>query len=130
QPNFLTMWQQAMSFAVPEKLTTQEKQYLQLVNKLNLRPYAPGANLEWAGRLTKERLRVLGDPEEYRRDAPRDEVEKLKLLKGHLKEGQFLTKFRKVFRKDEMTQDLVFVPATLGTVKDELEYVSILPTSP
>lgn len=130
QPNFLTMWQQAMGFAVPEKLTTREKQYLQLVDKLNIRPYAPGANLEWAGKLTRERLAVLSDPDKYNRHAPKDEIARLKLLRGHLKEGQFLTKFRKVFKRDEMTQDLVFVPATIGSTTDELEYVSILPTSP
>jgi hypothetical protein len=49
---------------------------------------------------------------------------------GHLKEGQFLTKFRKTFTKAEMDDDLILVPAGVGGVKDESEYWEILPTSP
>ncbi len=61
------------------------------------------------------------------REAPLDEVAKLTLLKGHLQKGQWLTKFRKVMLKDEMTQDLV-----LATIPEEQEqtYTRIMPTSP
>jgi hypothetical protein len=68
------------------------------------------------------------------REAPADEVKGLKLLAGHLKEGQFLTKFRKTFAKDEMNDDLLIVPANLGegkrAVEDRSEYEEVLPTSP
>lgn len=40
-------------------------------------------------------------------------------LKGWLAEGQYLTKLRRVFRKEEMTDDL-----RIGKAKDEVEYTS------
>jgi len=64
------------------------------------------------------------------REAPADDVKQLKLLAGHLKEGQFVTKFRKTFTKGEMNDDLLIVPAKLGEVEDKSEYEEILPTSP
>jgi hypothetical protein len=64
------------------------------------------------------------------REAPADEVKQLKVLAGHLKEGQFLTKFRKTFTKGEMDEDLLLVPAKLGSAEDHSEYEEILPTSP
>jgi hypothetical protein len=54
----------------------------------------------------------------------------LKVLAGHLKEGRFLTKFRKTFTKPEMEDDLLIVPAKLGSAEDHSEYEEILPTSP
>jgi hypothetical protein len=57
-------------------------------------------------------------------------VKNLKVLKGHLKKGQFVTKLRKVFAKDEMDSDLEFVQAKAGDQDDAIEYFSILPTSP
>jgi hypothetical protein len=64
------------------------------------------------------------------REAPTAEVKSLKLLLGHLKEGQFLTKFRKTFTRAEMDDDLILVPAGIGKVKDESEYWELMPTSP
>ena len=64
------------------------------------------------------------------REAPADEVKGLKLLAGHLKEGQFLTKFRKTFAKDEMNDDLLIVSAKAGKAEDHSEYEEILPSSP
>jgi hypothetical protein len=64
------------------------------------------------------------------REAPAADVKGLKILAGHLKEGQFLTKFRKTFTKGEMTDDLVIIPAKLGEAQDSSEYEEILPTSP
>jgi hypothetical protein len=61
------------------------------------------------------------------REAPAEEVKGLARLKGHLSGGQWLTKFRKIIRKDEMTDDLVLVPVPAGK---EQEYVRIMPTSP
>jgi hypothetical protein len=64
------------------------------------------------------------------REAPAGDVTQLKVLAGHLKEGQFLTKFRKTFTKPEMDDDLVIVPAKLGIAEDHSEYEEVLPTSP
>jgi hypothetical protein len=66
----------------------------------------------------------------YNRDAPPEDVKNLKVLKGHLRKGQFVTKLRKVFSKDEMDADLEFVQARVGDQTDDIEYYSILPTSP
>jgi hypothetical protein len=64
------------------------------------------------------------------REAPADDLKALKLLAGHLKDGQFVTKFRKTFTKGEMDDDLLIVPAKLGKAEDHSEYEEILPTSP
>jgi hypothetical protein len=64
------------------------------------------------------------------REAPEADVKALKQLLGHVQEGQFLTKFRKVFTRSEMTDDLVILAARLGNAEDRSEYTEILPTSP
>jgi hypothetical protein len=64
------------------------------------------------------------------REAPAEDLKQLKILAGHLKEGQFVTKFRKTFTKTEMDDDLLIVPAKLGQAEDRSEYEEILPTSP
>jgi hypothetical protein len=61
------------------------------------------------------------------REAPLEEIQGLTILKGHLQKGQWLTKFRKQIRKNEMTQDLILAEVP----KDqEQTYVRIMPTSP
>jgi hypothetical protein len=64
------------------------------------------------------------------REAPADDIKQLKVLAGHLKEGQFVTKFRKTFTRAEMDDDLLIVPAKLGSAEDHSEYEEVLPTSP
>jgi hypothetical protein len=64
------------------------------------------------------------------REAPAADVAGLKILAGHVREGQFLTKFRKTFTKGEMDDDLLIVPAKLGKAEDKSEYQETLPTSP
>ena len=64
------------------------------------------------------------------REAPAADVKALKQLLGHVQEGQFVTKFRKMFTSGEMNDDLVIVPAKLGDAVDRSEYTEILPTSP
>jgi hypothetical protein len=64
------------------------------------------------------------------RVAPRDDIRGLAQLAGHLQEGLFITKFRKIFGRDEMNDDLVMVPADINQQRDESEYQEILPTSP
>src|SRR5262249_57601415 len=64
------------------------------------------------------------------REAPAEELKNLKVLAGHLKEGQFVTKFRKTFTKEEMDDDLLILPARLKDAEDHPAYEEILPTSP
>ncbi len=61
------------------------------------------------------------------REAPIEEVKGLSRLKGHLRKGQWLTKFRKVLRKDEMTQDMMLAEVPKN---QEQSYSRIMPTSP
>jgi hypothetical protein len=64
------------------------------------------------------------------RHAPDEDVRALQQLMGHLQAGSFITKFRKIFARDEMNDDLVLVPARMGDHEDTSEYQEILPTSP
>jgi hypothetical protein len=64
------------------------------------------------------------------REAPRDDVRALQQLTGHLQAGQFITKFRKIFARDEMNDDLLIVPARYGDAVDDSEYEELLPVSP
>jgi hypothetical protein len=56
------------------------------------------------------------------REAPEKDVQGLKILSGHLKEKQFVTKVRKTFTKGEMDDDLLLVPAKLANAEDHSEY--------
>ena len=64
------------------------------------------------------------------REVPAEDVRALQHLAGHVQAGLFITKFRKIFARDEMNDDLVLVPARLGDTEDNSEYEEILPTSP
>src|SRR4029079_4773367 len=64
------------------------------------------------------------------REAPADDVKNLQQLAGHLTENWFITKFRKIFARDEMNEDLVIVPARYNGKEDVSEYEAILPSSP
>jgi hypothetical protein len=66
----------------------------------------------------------------FDREADAQAVKQLKLLRGHVHQGQWVTKIRRVFRRGEMGEDLEFVRARLGGAPDDMEYVYILPTSP
>jgi hypothetical protein len=90
----------------------------------------PLEKIEWAKKLTARDMDVIDGTARYNRSAPRADIDNLKLLRGHLKEGQFVTKIRKAFTKRECDADLVFVPATLFREKDDMEYFTMLPTSP
>jgi hypothetical protein len=134
------MWSNAMNFAIPEKLTQQEKDWQQHVQpftqqfarqatQMRQEGLEP-ATLEWAKQITKKDIAVLDGKKAYNRDAPKADVEKLKLLLEHIEKGQFITKIRKVFAKAEMNADLEFVRAAVHEQEDDIEYFSILPTSP
>ncbi|MFO0867025.1 MAG: DUF2330 domain-containing protein [Gemmataceae bacterium] len=64
------------------------------------------------------------------REAPKEAVNALAQLAGHLQDGKFVTKFRKIFLKDEMNEDLVIIPARYNDAEDKSEYEEILPVSP
>ena len=64
------------------------------------------------------------------REAPLDDQKALRQLSGHLQAGLFITKFRKIFSRDEMNADLLIVPARFGGEEDSSEYEEQLPSSP
>jgi Uncharacterized protein conserved in bacteria (DUF2330) len=64
------------------------------------------------------------------RHAPDEDVRALRHLAGHIQPGLFITKFRRIFTRGEMSDDLLIVPARLGNEEDNSEYEEILPTSP
>jgi hypothetical protein len=64
------------------------------------------------------------------RQAPAKDVQDLQQLAGHLAEDLFITKFRKIFTRGEMNDDLLIVPARYNDVEDRSEYEEILPSSP
>jgi hypothetical protein len=64
------------------------------------------------------------------REAPADDVRNLQQLAGHMSEGLFITKFRKLFARDEMNDDLLIVPARYNGTEDTSEYEELLPVSP
>jgi len=64
------------------------------------------------------------------REAPADDVRNLQQLAGHLSESLFITKFRKIFARDEMNDDLLIVPARYNGSEDSSEYEELLPVSP
>lgn len=64
------------------------------------------------------------------RNVPAADVKNLAQLAGHLQEALFITKFRKVFARDEMNDDLLIVPARYQGAEDNSEYQEMLPTSP
>jgi hypothetical protein len=132
------MWAQAMSFAI--KKTAEEERwekhigpslagFQQTADRLRGDGLQP-ATLEWAKRITDHDLGVIDGRVPYNRDAPPEDVKELKLLRGHVKQGRFVTKFRKRFHLREMDDDLLFVRATAADANDDTEYYQILPTSP
>ena len=54
----------------------------------------------------------------------------LQQLAGHMQQGLFITKFRKIFARDEMNDDLLIVPARYNGSEDSSEYEELLPVSP
>jgi Uncharacterized protein conserved in bacteria (DUF2330) len=132
------MWAQAMSYAIkktPEeekwekRITPYIASYRQTLERIRGDKLEP-ATLEWAKRITEQDLGVIDGEVKYNRDAPAEDVQQLKLLRGHVKKGQFVTKFRKQFHVSEMRDDLVLTRATAGDAPDNTEYFQILPTSP
>jgi hypothetical protein len=140
QYSWNSMWCQAAGFALPEKLTEEEvlwqklvqpglDRFMEKVNLLRSDGREP-ATLEWAKKIRPKDIAVLEGTRPYNRQAPPEDVRKLKLLLGHVQRGMFITKIRKVFTKGEMFQDLEFVRAKVAGSEDDIQYFSMLPTSP
>ena len=142
QLSFQTMWTQAFQWADWDLCTKTEKEWWEHVGDRRQaiakeanewRAQNPGrhlSTLEWARRLTAEDLQVLTGERKFNREAPAEDVKQLAILSGILREGQFVTKCRHVFQRDEMDADLVFRAATFKGKGDVVEHVAILPTSP
>jgi Uncharacterized protein conserved in bacteria (DUF2330) len=140
QFTFVPMWLNALGYALEEKITPEEAAWRENVqgeirvdrekSRDIMRENHVPATLEWAKKITPMDIEVLGGARKYLGDAPEEQVEKLKILRGHVADGKFITKIRKVFSKDEMTEDLVFVKATVNGKVDTITYFSRLPTSP
>jgi len=64
------------------------------------------------------------------REAPAEDVRNLQQLLGHVRDGLFITKFRKTFARDEMNDDLSIIPARYNGAEDTSEYEEMLPSSP
>jgi hypothetical protein len=64
------------------------------------------------------------------RHAPAEDIKNLQQLAGHLGESLFITKFRKIFARDEMNDDLAMLPARYNGAEDSSEYEELLPVSP
>jgi hypothetical protein len=64
------------------------------------------------------------------RHIPANDLKEMQQLAGHLTEGLFITKFRKIFTRGEMNDDLLIVPARYNDAEDRTEYEEMLPTSP
>ncbi len=64
------------------------------------------------------------------RHASAEDVKNLQQLSGHLTLNWFITKFRKIFARDEMNEDLLIVPARYNGAEDNSEYEELLPVSP
>ena len=62
--------------------------------------------------------------------APNEDVKNLQQLTGHMAESWFITKFRKIFARDEMNDDLNIVPARYNGAEDHSEYEELFPVSP
>ena len=142
QLGYQTMWGTAYSFANWELCSDAEKKWWEHVKELQAGLQQELADwqrknagkllstLEWSRRLTDDDLKMLSGDVKFDREAPEEDVKKLATLTGILRKGQFITKCRHIFLKDEMDEDLVFVEATFKGKKDEVEHIEILPTSP
>lgn len=142
QPTFQTMWTGSYANAVWEECSQAEKDWwahvgpqsdaiMQEFMKWKRQQRGPAlSRLEWARKLTGEDIGVLTGATPFGREAPPEEIANLKILTGIVREGQFVTKCRHTFLRDEMDADLVFTEAEFLGKTDAVEHTEILPTSP
>jgi Uncharacterized protein conserved in bacteria (DUF2330) len=60
------------------------------------------------------------------RDAKKEDLKLLPLLQGHMQPDQYITKFRHVFTREEMNEDLVLAAAKVGGVDDVSDHEEVL----
>lgn len=142
QPSFQVMWRNSYVNAIWEKCSDTERNWWDVVEprreetlaeflKWKRKGRGPAlSRLEWARRLTDADIGICDGSTPFGRKAPEKEIRNLRILKGILRKGRFITKCRHTFLRDEMDADLVFREATFGGVQDAVEHVEILPTSP
>jgi hypothetical protein len=131
-------WLTAIDPQIPGLLKRNEELGFEFVPGKRPQPNKQGrtpTTMEWARKLTPKDIDVLKGDAPYsiptlRREAPEADVKALQELLGHLEAGLFITKFRKIFTRSEMSEDLTLVPARFGDQEDTSEYEQILPTSP
>ena len=83
--------------------------------------------LHYAKRLTDDDMQVLLGKKPFTREAPREIVERLLVIGGHLKAGQFLIKMETSVAARELTAVIELQPAQVGAKKDDGDYLSLLP---
>lgn len=62
------------------------------------------------------------------RETSKEDLATLPLLKSHVREGQFLTRFNRSFTRQEMNDDLVLVQAKVDRFDDDSEHEEVLRT--
>ncbi|MGI8601638.1 MAG: DUF2330 domain-containing protein [Verrucomicrobiales bacterium] len=140
QHTWQPMWHQAMDMAVEEFITPEEKAWreaskprvddaLKLCFSLKEKGFIP-ATLEWAKKIGPKDAGWISGEEKFNREAPAEEVVKMKCLEGHVRPDQFVTKIRKIFKPSEMDDDLVLTRAGFNQQMDNIQHFSMLPTSP
>jgi len=140
QDSWQWMWRQGFDQAPLSKMTETERAWYAHTEKLaepcftrvkELQAAGRQApTLEWAKRITSRDAGMLSGSVKFNREAPAESVSALQCLRGHVKTGQVITKIRKVFKRDEMNDDLVLRTASFGGRADRVEYFAGLPSSP
>jgi hypothetical protein len=141
-------WLTAIEPQIPGLLERASMLDFTFVRGQRPRPNSKGrtpTTIEWARKLTEADMEIFQGTKPYngkqralagpstgyvQRQVPEEEVKGLQQLVGHLRAGLFVTKFRKIFTRSEMNDDLLIVPARLGGVDDTSEYEEILTASP
>ncbi len=142
QYTYVPMWTSALALERGSLVTDQEfawnkvvgglaSDYARMAGSLRLAGHTP-ASLMWAKKITAKDIDTLSGTQPFDRRVPQptlDQMDKLKLLKGSVAQGQFITKIRKSFTHDELNDDLVFVNAEINGQTDDTEYFETTPAS-
>ena len=140
QPRFVRRWVAASTLARPGAFSPEEQAWLdhvrgrvakaRVIIERQLKDGRKPARLEWAKRINADDTDQITGEMPYTREATKANIDTLRLLRGHVKRGQFVTKIRKTFLKSEMDDDLVLVRSRVADKDDNLEYTAALPVPP
>lgn len=129
----------AKSVSLSEFLSDMRAQYLKESADKQLAEHAKTRLAQWEDMYQPSKGMIVRNPSNQQgynrtryswypaREAPLEEVKALSRLKGHLQKSQWVTKFRRQLRKDEMTDDLLLVEVPK---EKQQTYTRIMPTSP